>query len=100
MALKEAIKEALYLSNIITYINKELNLGLNILITPIMVDSKSAKSLAENPEFHKRSKHIDIQYHFIREVIRNNKATLYYINTKLQLADSFTKGLSIKDYTN
>jgi hypothetical protein len=49
--------------------------------------------LANNPEFYKRSKHIDITYHFIREAISNKKAKLIYINTKRQLADSFTKGL-------
>ena len=49
--------------------------------------------LAENPEFHKRTKHIDIIYHFIRECINNNKLKVGYIPTKEQLADGFTKGL-------
>ena len=35
--------------------------------TPFFVDSKSAKDLAENPVYHKRSKHIEIKYHWIRE---------------------------------
>ena len=54
--------------------------------------------LAENPEFHKRTKHIDIIYHFIRECINNNKLKVGYIPTKEQLADRFTKGLDNPKY--
>ena len=46
---------------------------------------------------HKRSKHIDITYHYIRECIQEQKVDIVYINTKKQLADGLTKGLdSIK----
>jgi len=50
--------------------------------------------LAENPEFHKRTKHIDIIYHFIREAIRDEKAKLVFVRTTEQLADGLTKGLN------
>ena len=69
MALKEAVKEALYLSNIFNYINNNLNLGYINSIPKIMVDNESVIKLGENPEFYKRSKHIDIVYYFIRENI-------------------------------
>jgi len=92
MAFKEAIKETIYLNNLILYFN---NFNNNIINkTPILLtDSESALKLANNPEFHKRSKHIDITYHFIREAILDKKVDLIYINTKKQLADGFTKGL-------
>jgi hypothetical protein len=62
--------------------------------TPIiLVDNQGSLKLAENPEFHKRTKHIDIIYHFIRECINNNKLKVGYIPTEEQLADGFTKGL-------
>ena len=92
MAFKEAIKEILYLYNLINYFNE----FLNNKITPIpklLIDSESALKLANNPEFHKRSKHIDISYHFIRNEIANKKLDLLYVNTTVQLADGFTKGL-------
>ena len=92
MAFKEAIKEILYLYNLINYFNE----FLNNKITPIpklLTDSESALKLANNPEFHKRSKHIDISYHFIRNEIANKKLDLLYVNTTVQLADGFTKGL-------
>jgi len=43
--------------------------------------------------FHKRTKHIDIRYHFIRERIVSKEVELKYIPTKNQLADLLTKGL-------
>ena len=94
MALKEATKESIYLTSVITYINNKLNLYNNSNNTPtILVDNKGSLKLAENPEFHKRTKHIDIIYHFIRECIRDNKLKVGYIPTQEQLADGFTKGL-------
>jgi hypothetical protein len=93
MALKEATKETIYLNNTITYINNTLQLNKSKNIPIILVDNQGSLKLAENPEFHKRTKHIDIVYHFIRECINNNKLKVGYIPTKEQLADGFTKGL-------
>nr|GEZ89180.1 putative Gag-Pol polyprotein [Tanacetum cinerariifolium] len=39
------------------------------------------------------SKHIDIRYHFIKEHVENGVIELYFVNTKYQLADIFTKAL-------
>ena len=95
MALKEATKENIYLNNIIRFITNKLQLlSTNNNNTPIiLVDNQGSLKLAENPEFHKRTKHIDIIYHFIRECINENKIKVGYIPTKEQLADGFTKGL-------
>ncbi len=94
MATKEAIKEHIYLHKVMQEINKQL--GLSVVedkIATLLLDNQSAIKLAENPEFHKRSKHIDIQYHFIRECVENNTVNIGYIPTLEQLADGFTKGL-------
>jgi hypothetical protein len=97
MALREATKEAIYLSSILKWLERERKLGITVSsITPIAVltDSDAAMKLAENPEFHKRSKHIDITYHFIRECISEGKIKLSFVRTHNQLADGFTKGLN------
>ena len=93
MALKEAIKESIYLNNLLSFYNKFLELKISKEIPKLLTDSESALKLAENPEFHKRSKHIDITYHFIRDSIKTNKVKLFHVGTKNQLADGFTKGL-------
>ena len=93
MAFKEAIKESIYLNNLFKYY---LDLILQIdcqEIPRLLTDSESAMKLANNPEFHKRSKHIDISYHFIRNTIAENQIKLLYVKSKDQKADGFTKGL-------
>jgi hypothetical protein len=95
MALKEAITELIYLQSVLEYLYTNLlNISLTNKTPIILIDNQSAKKLAENPEFHKRTKHIDILYHFIRQSINNHKASLVYINTTEQLANSLTKGLN------
>jgi hypothetical protein len=94
IAFKEAIKEAIYLNNLITYFNKLYNNNNNIRILTLLTNSESALKLANNLEFYKRSKHIDIIYYFIREAILDKKVDLIYVNTKKQLADGFTKALN------
>jgi hypothetical protein len=56
-------------------------------------DSQSAIALAYNPEYHFKTKHIDIQYHFVRDNVQNGLIKLKYIPTKEQIADIFTKSL-------
>ncbi|GJZ43856.1 hypothetical protein Tco_0591111 [Tanacetum coccineum] len=60
---------------------------------PLYCDNKSAIALSCNNVQHSRSKHIDIQHHFIREQVENGVVELYFIRTKYQLADIFTKAL-------
>ena len=94
MALAEAIKEGLYLNNIIITIRKILNLKDIVYNKPVIYkDNNAALKLANNPEFHKRSKHIDIKYHFIRDIINKGLMEIVYINTKEQLADPLTKAI-------
>ena len=49
--------------------------------------------MTKNPQFHGRSKHIDIQYHFVREKIVNGVVILEYVPTEEQTTDGLTKPL-------
>jgi len=60
----------------------------------IWCDNISALALASNPIYHARTKHIEIDYHFVREKVINRDIMLKFISTHDQLADVFTKGLS------
>lgn len=93
MAFKEAIKENIYLNNVIKYYYAFLGMGVPEEVPKLLTDSESAMKLANNPEFHKRSKHIDITYHFIRDTIKQKQVELLHVRTKDQKADGFTKGL-------
>jgi hypothetical protein len=56
-------------------------------------DNQGSLSLANNPENHQRTKHIDIQYHYTRELVETGAITIEYCPTKLMLADILTKPL-------
>ena len=96
MALKEAIKEQSYLRTIFNLISI---LG-PLYSTRIYTDSQSAIALAKNPIYLPRTKHIDIQYYYIREALVNKLTELVFIPTSQQLADYLTKPGSIQGWPN
>ncbi|KAM0043463.1 putative RNA-directed DNA polymerase [Helianthus debilis subsp. tardiflorus] len=62
-------------------------------IDQVLCDNKSALFLSQNPVSHKRAKHIDIDYHFIRELVSAGRLHTKFVPTMLQVADIFTKSL-------
>ncbi|GAV87372.1 DUF4219 domain-containing protein [Cephalotus follicularis] len=56
-------------------------------------DSKSAIAIAKNPVQHRKTKHIQIKYHFLREAESNGEISLIHCGTDEQIADIFTKAL-------
>ena len=59
----------------------------------LLCDNRSALFLSQNPISHKRAKHIDINYHFVRELVMSGKLHTKFVSSLLQLADFFTKSL-------
>nr|GEV89084.1 hypothetical protein [Tanacetum cinerariifolium] len=69
----------------------DYGLGFNKIL--MYCDNKSVIALCCNNVQHSRSKHIDIRFHFIKEKVKYGVVELYFVNTKYQLADVFTKAL-------
>ena len=59
----------------------------------VYCDSQSALHLAHNPVFHERSKYIEVDLHFIRDVILDGTVVATHVGTASQLADILTKPL-------
>ena len=89
IALSEACCEALYLQKLLS----DLNLNINYYPTEIYCDNTSALSLAHNPENHRRSKHIDVKYHHVRNHVELGDIILSHVKSQFNLADGFTKSL-------
>ena len=67
---------------------------LKLDVTRILSDDHSCIKLLENPVFHDLSKHIEIKYHFIRDMVMKRAVKLEYIATDEQVADVLTKPLA------
>ena len=59
----------------------------------VYCDNSSAIDISKNPVQHSKTKHIEIRYHFIRNLVERNIVTLEYIPIERQNADIFTKPL-------
>ncbi len=87
MALSDCTKEALYAINLLSeFFEMKTPVSINI-------DNKGAGYIAENYINNKRTKHIDIRYHFVRQYIELKTIELFYVSTHENVADIFTKPL-------
>jgi hypothetical protein len=87
MAISHATREAIWLRTLL----KELGYSQNT--TTIFEDNQSSIAIAKNPIHHARTKHIDIQHHFIWEKVETGELELIYIPTEEMRADALTKPL-------
>ena len=88
VAASTAAKELCWLKKLVNDIGCQCDETIKLL-----VDNQSAIKLAKNPQYHKRTKHIDIRYHFIREKVESGELTLEYVPSESQKADILTKAL-------
>ena len=88
MTLLHALKELIWLLRFLREIGYDIN-NQNIIYT----DNQDAIALAHNPEHHARTKHVDIQYHFVRNCVEDGTTRLEYCPTEDMVADGLTKAL-------
>jgi hypothetical protein len=87
MAATHASKEALWLKRLIG------ELGWRQSAVEVFCDNQSALKLMRNPQYHARTKHISVQFHFVRELIEAGELDFQFVGTNLQCADFLTKGV-------
>ena len=81
-----AVQEALYLKHFL----EDLGLQQKRLIA-IGEDNQSCISFCQNPVMHKRSKHVETKFHFIRDKTEDGTISVQYVPTDKMAADIFTK---------
>lgn len=90
-AVANAIAEGMWIQTLLR------ELGVKSPKAPrLWCDNVGAKYLSNNPVFHARKKHIEVNFHFIRERVLHKLLDIEYIPTGDQIADGFTKPLSVR----
>ncbi|GKC48903.1 hypothetical protein Tco_1071648 [Tanacetum coccineum] len=85
MTLTEAVKEVIWLRGLLEELGVELN------TVAVNCDNQGAIHLSWNHVFHERTKHINVRYHFIREVLEAMTAKVLKVGTKHNVADALMK---------
>ena len=92
IAITETAKDVIWLQNLLESLNCESK-------STIFVDNLSAIDLASHPVFNRRTKHIEVKYHKIREWVNLGKFEIRHVDTKSNNADLFTKNLPVKSFS-
>jgi len=88
VAATSATKEALWLRSLITQL-----FSTTLDATTLFSDNQSAIALTKDHQYHAHTKHIDIQFHFIRWIVKEGSLRLVFCPTADMVADALTKAL-------
>ena len=90
ISIGDGVKEALFAKGVLSFLVPKLSEKC----IDVFVDNAGAISLATNPLSLARTKHIDVRFHFIRELVRSKTISIKYVPTADQHADILTKPLT------
>ncbi|GLT82258.1 hypothetical protein SLE2022_006580 [Rubroshorea leprosula] len=85
ISISHACKEAIWLERLLAEFKMKQD------TFSMHCDSQSALLLAKNPTFHSCTKHIDVRYHFVRQLVEDGKILLHKVHTSSNPADMLTK---------
>ena len=92
VAYSTAIQEAVWLKRF--FQNLEVVKDASDPVT-VHCDGMAALAYVKNSKYHGKTKHINIQYHYIRDMIAHNEVVLKHISTSLMIADPLTKPIGM-----
>ena len=75
-----------------------IELGFKQSSCELNCDNKSATSISENPFQHDRTKHVEVDRHFIKEKLQHKIIHIPYVKSKVQLADILTKAVGLEQF--
>lgn len=90
-ALANAAAEIIWVRKLLT----ELGI-LHPNAARLWCDNLGATYMTANPVFHARTKHIEVDYHFVREQVAQKLLDIYFVSSQDQVADGFTKPISLQ----
>jgi hypothetical protein len=93
VAAASCVCQGIWLRNVLDFL-KQKQQGCTI----IYCDNSSSIKLSKNPVMHGRCKHIDVRFHFLRNLTKDGIVELVHCKTDEQLADLFTKPLKLESF--
>ena len=94
LQLAKACKEAIWLAHLVK------DLGMTFEMPTLHYDSPSVIMLAKNPMFHAKTQHIDVKYHFIRDMLEDKLMKLVKVHTDDNPANLMTKVLPLERFAH
>ena len=94
LVASELCKEAIWLARLVG------DLGISVEVPTLHCDIQNAIMLAKNSLFHAKTKHIDVKYHFIWDVLEDKHMELVKVHTDDNPADLLTKGLASEHFAH
>ncbi|GJT17556.1 hypothetical protein Tco_0876262 [Tanacetum coccineum] len=93
--LAEYVAATNYCGQVLWIHNQMMDYGFNFMNTKIHIDNESTISVIKNPVAHSRTKHIEIQFHFIRDCFEKILIEVIKVHTDSNVADLLTKGFDV-----
>ena len=96
IALSQSLRDTLPLMELLREIRNAIPSpeNLPVLHCKIFEDNKGCIELVKAPRMRPRTKHIALKYHHFRRAVAKKQVSIQYVDTKLQIADIFTKALN------
>ena len=94
-SVAHSVAEAVWLRQLLVELHRPIERA-----TIVYCDNISAVYMASNPVQHRRTKHIEIDIHFVREKVALGEVRVLHVPTSAQFADIFTKGLPTASFTD
>ena len=98
VTMAEGAKEGLFVRSVLSFMQPRKNKVNSDVYEienkiEILEDNEGAKAMAENPLSSGRSKHIDVRWHFLRDLVESGDAKIVHVASEWQHADVLTKAL-------
>ena len=97
MAFSAAVQEAVWLKRFLSHLGIKEGASNLVLVN---CDSQTAIAFTKDSKYHSKTKHIDIKYNFVRDMVAQKEVNIQYISTHKMVVDPFTKPIPRDTFTN
>ena len=93
-AMAQTAAEIMWVKSVLTELQEKVSLPMLM-----MCDNRAATYIANNPVFHERTKHIEVDCHYVRDLVQAGYICTDHVSSEDQVADVFTKALARPNFS-